>query len=116
MPDRRGRPKGRKSLRVEKRQATLTMTPEAWAILTKRCEDFQTTKSDYVETLVRRGDLPTYDMSIDFLFELLVDIEKQIIAVDIHRADLEEKRQKIKAFMRKVGVSPNLIPKDDENE
>lgn len=113
MADKRGRPKGRKSLRTNKKQATMSMTPEAWAILTKKAKDLGIYKSDYVENLVRRGDLATYDMTITFLLDLLGDLKVQLDDLDIVRGDLVSRMEEIREFLRSIGVSPSVLLKNE---
>ncbi len=106
----RGRPKGSLSSRVGKTQASISMSAEAWAILTKRAKDLGVYKSDYIENLVRRGDNVTYDLSISFLIEMVVNLEKDIISLELTKVELQEKAADIRKFLREIGVSPNIMP------
>ncbi|MGK7898208.1 MAG: hypothetical protein AB4372_32475 [Xenococcus sp. (in: cyanobacteria)] len=109
MADRRGRPLGSTN-RVNKKQATMSMTPEAWAIVQKHCDDLSVNKSDYIESLVRRGDLATYDLTITYLVQHLERLESRLRQIDRTRDDLQVDIDSIREFLRKIGLSPKLMP------
>ena len=90
--------------------ASITMTPEAWAILHKRSKEAGLSKSEYIENLVRRGDLDVYDILREFLIDLLQDTSNDVVLNQQLLENLEDKEQRLRDVLKRIGVSPNQIP------
>ncbi len=97
-------------LAVPKTANSLSMTCEAWAILHQRARRAGIPKSDYVENLVRRGDLEIYDIVVTFLRQHLEQAtqDKEAALTLVQR--LEVRETELKYMLRQIGVNPNLIP------
>ncbi len=99
-----------KKLKVPKTIASVSMTPEAWAILHERSKKAGLSKSEDLENLVRRGDLDVYDIIREFLIDLLQDTSNDILLNQQLLENLEDKEQRLRDVLRRIGVSPNQIP------
>ncbi len=90
--------------------ASITMTPEAWAILHERSKKAGLSKSEYIENLVRRGDLDVYDILRQFLVDFLQDTSNDVVLQQQLLNNLEDKEQRLRDILKRIGVSPNQIP------
>lgn len=99
-----------KKLKVPKTMASITMTPEAWAILHERAKKAGLSKSEYIENLVRRGDLDVYDIIREFLVNLLQDTSDDVVLNQQLLENLQDKEQRLRDVLKRIGVSPNQIP------
>ncbi len=90
--------------------ASITMTPEAWAILHERSKKAGLSKSEYIENLVRRGDLDVYDILRQFLVDLLQDTSNDVVLNQQLLNNLEDREQRLRDILKRIGVSPNQIP------
>lgn len=99
-----------KKLKVPKTMASITMTPEAWAIVHERSKKAGLSKSEYIENLVRRGDLDVYDIIREFLLNLLEDASNDVVLQQQLFNNLQDREQRLRDILKRIGVSPNQIP------
>jgi hypothetical protein len=98
-----GRPK------TNKITNSVSMTPEAWAILHATVTDRKTSKSAYLESLVIRGDNRIYDEVSDFLITQYAFTERKIRNIEKNLEDLKEFQQVSRKFMLKLGIPATKI-------
>jgi hypothetical protein len=98
-----GRPK------TNKITNSISMSPEAWAILHATVTDRKTSKSAYLESLVIRGDNRIYDEVSDFLVTQYAFTERKIRNIEKNLEDLKQFQQASRKFMLKVGIPATKI-------
>lgn len=96
--------------KVKKTPATISLTPEAWAILQHKAQQAQMSKSEYIENLVRRGDTGLYDAVIKFLIDYYQKSDEGLLALEDISQDLKTKQRTIREFLIQIGISPNQLP------
>jgi hypothetical protein len=96
--------------RVKKTPATITLTPEAWAILQHKAKQAGMSKSEYIENLVRRGDTGLYDAVIKFLCDYYQKTDEGLKALQDASEDLKNKQKTVREFLVQIGISPNQLP------
>jgi hypothetical protein len=94
--------------RVKKTPATITLTPEGWAILQHKAKQAGMSKSEYIENLVRRGDTGLYDAVIKFLSDYYQKNGEGLQALEEISQDLKTKQKTIREFLVQIGISPNF--------
>lgn len=97
-------------LKVSKNPRTILMTDEAWAILSSRSKKAGISKSDYIENIIRRGDVALYDAVREFLVDHYVKSRSELVDMRARLEQLEAENESVREFLRTIGVSPNLIP------
>lgn len=111
-----GRPKGSK-FKLPKTSSGISMTREAWVILANRSQQMGMNKSEYIESLIRKGDSSVYDLVCHFLIEHYkqinndLELSRKKVQQQLDELEqLEQHNREIREFLLEIGVSPNQIP------
>jgi hypothetical protein len=105
-----------KKLSIPKTTASISMTPEAWALLHQAAKSAGLSKSEYLEMLVRRGDQSLYELVRSTLMVIYQENGEYIDAIDNRIECLRFRNQGIRELLRAIGVSPNQFPAPNTGE
>jgi hypothetical protein len=97
-------------VKVIKTTASISMTPEAWAILHHRSQQAGLTKSGYVESLLRKSDTVVYDLVRQFIIDHYKGTKADLQKLKYQLEQLENDNQNLKTLLTQIGISPSHLP------
>lgn len=97
-------------VKVQKTTASISMTPEAWAILHQRSQQANLTKSAYLESLIRKSDTLVYDLVRQFIISHYKTTKADLKKVKQQLEQLDKDNQNLKTLLTQIGVAPSHMP------